>query len=281
MGSVQAMTRLVRGAGIVLAVLIAAAPFYWMILISLTTGPEMVASNNPWIPAPDSSLANYGALLTSPRFARWMLNTLVVTSGTVLIALVASLAAATAVVRMRGQIGRGLLAVLLATYVLPQTVLALPLLVMISGLHLWDTTAALLIAYPGLVIPFGTWAVWRVLSEDWVREILDQARIEGGRGVAFLWQVLLPVTLPALAAVAIFGVAIVFNDYLYLFTLVAGDQATTVMGAVESTNVDLENPGYNFAAMLLGAGPLALVCAWFAERYAGSLAGVVGTPVTQ
>jgi ABC-type glycerol-3-phosphate transport system permease component len=96
--------------------------------------------------------------------------------------------------------------------------------------------------------------------------------MEGAARLALLRQVLLPVALPSLAAVAIFAVAIVFNDYLYLFALISGDQATTVMGGVETTTVDVENPGFDFAAMLLGAGPLALLCAWYAERYSGRLA---------
>lgn len=205
-----------------------------------------------------------------------MLNTAVVTVGTVLVALGSSLAAAYAISQMRGRSPRALLTVLLASYVLPQTVLALPLLVMLSSVHLADTTWALLIAYPSLVIPFGTWALWRLLSRDEVRELLELARIEGARGARFVLRVLLPLARPSLAAVAIFGVAIVFNDYLYLFALVTGDQATTLMGGVETTNVDVEDPGFDFAAMLLGAGPVALLCAWFAERYAGGLAAAAG-----
>jgi multiple sugar transport system permease protein len=270
------LARLVRVVGLGLAALIALLPFYWMVLISLTQSSEMVAYANPLVPASDSSLANIAGLLQSAQFGRWMANTLLVTGGSVLIGLVASLAAATAIVRMRVPLGRGLLAVLLGTYVIPQTVLALPLLVMMSSLHLANTVWALLLAYPGLIIPFGTWALWTLLSRDDVREMLEQARMEGAARLALLRQVLLPVVLPSLAAVAIFAVAIVFNDYLYLFALISGDQATTVMGGVETTTVDVENPGFDFAAMLLGAGPVALLCAWYAERYSGRLAVTAG-----
>lgn len=264
--------RVTRAIGLGLAIVLALLPFYWMLLISLTQTDAMVAYANPWLPAAGSSLANFADLLTSAQFARWMMNTLVVTAGSVAIALAASLAAAAAIARMRARPGRALLAVLLATYVFPQTVLALPLLVMMSRLHLANTLAALVLAYPGLIIPFGTWALWTLLSREGVRELLEQAQLEGARGLALVRRVVLPVVLPSLVAVAIFGVAIVFNDYLYLFALITGDQATTVMGGVETTTVDVENPGFDFAAMLLGAGPPALLCAWFAERYAGGLA---------
>lgn len=261
-----------RAAGLLVAVVVALVPFYWMTLVSLSHAADMTTLSNPWVPSAGSSLADYGELLASPRFRLWMGNTLLVTGGTVAIGLAASLAAALGIARLRPRLGRTLLAVLLGTYVIPQTVLALPLLVMMSALHLANTVLALLLAYPGLVIPFGTWALWTLLARDEVRELLDQARIEGARGMALLRSVLLPLALPSLAAVAIFGVAIVFNDYLYLFTLVTGDQATTVMGGVETTNVDVEDPGFDFAAMLLGVGPIAVLCAFFAERFAGRLA---------
>lgn len=264
---------LLRAAVLVPAAAFALLPFYWMALVSLTQNSEMTTLSNPWLPDPQSSLANYAQLLASAQFGRWMLNTVAVTGGTVIIAVAASLAAAHAIAGLGPRRGAGLATALLASYALPQTVLALPLLVMMSRLHLANTVAALILAYPGLVIPFGTWALWSLLSRDAVRELLEQARIEGARPVPYVMQVLLPAAMPVLAVVAIFGVAIVFNDYLYLFTLITGDGAATVMAGVETTNVDAENPGYDFAAMLLGAGPLAAACAWLADRYAGSLGG--------
>lgn len=264
--------RAARAAFLAAMVVVALAPFYWMAIVSLTHSAEMTTLANPLLPAPDSSLASYGDVLASPQFGRWMLNTAVVTAGSVAIALLASLAAALGLARIGGGWSRRLLVLLLGCYAIPQTVLALPLLVMMSALHLANTVVALLLAYPGLVIPFGTWALWSLLTRDGVRDLLDLARIEGAAGVRLLRDVLLPLTLPTLAAVTVFAVAIVFNDYLYLFTLITGDQATTVMGGVETTNVDVENPGYDFAAMLLGTGPIALVCAWFAERYTRTLA---------
>ncbi len=264
-----------RAAVLAVAVVVALAPFYWMALVALSQGNDQVLLGDPWVLHAAPYFGNFGDLLRSPQFARWLLNTVVVTGGTVAIALAASLAAAYGIAQMRQRGARAVLTLLLATYAVPQTVLALPLLVMMSRLHLQNTVAALLLAYPGLVIPFGTWALWTLLSRDGVRELLEHARIEGARGWRLVAGVLVPLALPSLAAVAIFAVAIVFNDYLYLFTLITGDQATTVMGGVETTNVDVEDPGFDFAAMLLGAGPLAAACAWFAERYAGSLAGVL------
>lgn len=258
--------------GLALAVLLALAPFYWMTIVSLSEGAEQILLGNPWVLHAPPYFGNYADLATSPQFGRWMLNTVLVTGGTVAIGIAASLSAGYALATLRPHPARGILTVLMATYAVPQTVLGLPLLVEMSRLHLADNPVALLLTYPGLVIPFATWVFWNLFSSDNIRELLEQARLEGARGLGYVAELLVPVALPAVAAVAIFAVAIVFNDYLYLFTLITSDQATTVMGGVESTNVDVEDPGFDFAAMLVGAGPVALLCAWFAERYAGGFA---------
>lgn len=271
------MTKAFRVGGLALAVLLALAPFYWMVIVSLSQGAEQITLGNPWVLNAAPYFGNYLDLIRSPQFGRWILNTAVVTAGTVVIGVAASLAAGYALATLRPRRARGILIGLMATYVIPQTVLALPLLVELSALHLADNPVALLIAYPGLVIPFGTWVFWNLFSADDIRELFEQARLEGARPLGYLAELLVPVSLPAIAAVAIFAVAIVFNDYLYLFTLITSDSSTTVMGGVETTNVDVENPGFDFAAMLLGAGPAALVCAWFAERYAGGFARALGS----
>jgi ABC-type glycerol-3-phosphate transport system permease component len=270
------MRKAVRIAGLGLALLLALTPFYWMVIVSLSEGAEQITLGNPWVLHAAPYFGNYLDLFSSPKFGRWMLNTVFVTGGTVVIGVAASLAAGYALATLQPSRAHGILIVLMATYVVPQTVLALPLLVEMSSLHLADNPVALLLAYPGLVIPFGTWVFWNLFSADDMRELLEQARLEGARGLGYLTDLLLPVALPAIAAVAIFAVAIVFSDYLYLFMLITSDQATTVMGGVESTNVDVEDPGFAFAAMLLGAGPAALVCAWFAERYAGGFTRALG-----
>lgn len=270
------MRNAIRFAGLGLALLLALAPFYWMAIVSLSQGAEQVLLGNPWVLHAAPYFGNYVDLFTSQLFGRWMLNTVVVTGGTVVISVAASLAAGYALATLRPARARGILTVLMATYVIPQTVLALPLLVEMSSLHLADNPVALLLAYPGLVIPFGTWVFWNLFSAEDVRELLEQARLDGARGSGYVAELLVPVALPSIAAVAIFAVAIVFSDYLYLFSLITSDSSTTVMGGVESTNVDVDDPGFAFAAMLVGAGPVALLCAWFAERYAGGFARALG-----
>jgi ABC-type glycerol-3-phosphate transport system permease component len=91
-----------------------------------------------------------------------------------------------------------------------------------------------------------------------------------------LRYVVLPLSGPALAAVGLFAVAVVFNDYLYTFTLVSDPNGMTLMADVGSNLVDIDDPGATFAEIMLGVAPVALLCALFADTYArGFGAGVV------
>ena len=252
-----------------LMVCFAIIPLYWMLVVSLKTGKQQLVVGNPWWP--DSfTLEHYAGLLTSAQFGRLMWNTGLVTLATVVISVVASLLAAMALAYYRLPHSRGVALGLFASYLLPPGVLFLPIAVMVTALHLNDSSAALIVTYPSLVIPFGTWVIWsffRRLPSD----LLDLARSEGANMIQALWHVLIPLSVPALAAVALFAVAVVFNDYLYTFTLVSDPANMTLMADVGSNLVDIDDPGPTFAEIMLGVAPVALLCAFFADTYAKGL----------
>lgn len=265
-----AARRLGRGAGIALLLAFSLVPFYWMLMASLKEGDEQLIFGNPWwVRKPDWS--NYGDLLHSTTFGRWMLTTALVTGATLLIGVVASLSAAYALARLRVPFSRSLVLALFATYLVPQSVFFLPLLKMLSRLHLTNSPLALILTYPSLVIPFGTWVLWAAFRGGLLRELMDQAEVEGAGIGQVLSRVVVPVAAPALAAVSLFAVAIILNDYLYAFAFIQQLQASTLMGAVATLNVDIDDAGFLFAAILLGTFPLALGCAFFADTYAQGL----------
>jgi multiple sugar transport system permease protein len=138
-----------------------------------------------------------------------------------------------------------------------------------------NSLLALIVTYPSLVIPFGTWVLWTFFNRL-PSDLLDLARAEGARPLQVLRYVLLPLSVPALAAVGLFAVAVVFNDYLYTFTLVSDPHGMTLMADVGSNLVDIDNPGPTFAEIMLGVAPAAFLCAFFADTYARGLGtGVV------
>jgi multiple sugar transport system permease protein len=251
------------------------APIYWMLVVSLKGGKSQLISGNPWWPDVNFTLDNYAQVLRDPDFGRLVFNTSLVTLATIAISLIASLLAALALAYYRLRFSRGMALVLFASYLIPQGVLFIPLALMLFRLQLTNGVLALIIVYPTLVIPFGTWVLWtffRRLPPD----LLDLARAEGAGPIRVLWSVLLPLAWPALAAVSLFAVAVVFNDYIYSFTLVSSHKNSTLMADVGSNLLDIDDPGLTFAEILIGLGPVAFLCALFADVYGKGLgAGVI------
>ena len=251
------------------------APLYWMLVVSLKGGKTQLISGNPWWPGAQFTLDNYAQVLGDPDFGRLVLNTALVTLATIAIGLAASVLAALGLAYYRQRYSNALALTLFASYLLPQGVLFIPLAVMLSRLHLYGGMRALIIVYPTLVIPFGTWVLWTTFHRL-PADLVDHARAEGAGAFRVLWQVLLPLSWPAVAAVALFGVAVVFNDYLYAFTLVSEHKNMTLIADVGSNLLDINDPGPIFAEILLGLGPVAFTCAFFADVFGRGLgAGVI------
>ncbi len=258
------------GAMVVFAVL----PLYWMLVVSLQAGKQQLVVGNPWWPE-NFTLGHYGGALSSPDFGRLVLNTAIVTGATLVISLVASTLAAFALAFYRLPRSRSIALSLFASYLLPAGVLFLPIALMLTTLHLTNSLLALVITYPSLVIPFGTWVLWTYFNRL-PSDFLDLARAEGASPVQVLRYVLLPLSGPALAAVGLFAVAVVFNDYLYTFTLVNDPASATLMADVGSNLLDIDDPGAIFAEIMLGVAPVALLGAFFADTFSRGLGtGVV------
>lgn len=259
-----------------LAVAFAVMPLYWMLVASVKPGKDQLATGNPWWPEA-LTLKHYADVVSDPDFGRLILNTAAVTLATLLISTAASLLAAVALAYLGLPRSRAIALSLFASYLLPQGVLFVPFVLMLSRLHLTNTLLALILTYPSLVIPFGTWVLWnffRQLPGDYV----DLARLEGANPARLLRHVLMPLSLPALATVSLFAVAVVFNDALYTFTLVTTPGSMTLMADVGSTLLDIDDPGLTFAEIMLGMAPVAFLCAWFADTYARGLGtGVIET----
>src|SRR5260370_11474752 len=183
------------------------APIFWMAVAAPKPGDQPLAAGNPWWPD-QPTLENFAALVGDPQFGHWLSNTAIVVAGTLLISLFASLLAGYALAYLDVPYSRSIVLVFFATYLLPQSVLFVPLLRVASTLHLLNSPAALALTYPSMVIPFGTWVVWsfmRRLPPD----LVDSARADGAGGYATIGDILLPVIWPALATVGLFAIAVV------------------------------------------------------------------------
>jgi len=248
-------------------VVLSLLPIFWMAVQAFKAEHDALASGNPWWP--DHPTADHFVrLFSEPQLGGWIVNTAAVTAATVLIGVVASLLAAFALTYLGVPHSRSRVLVFFATYLLPQAVLFIPLLRLLSRLHLLNSPWALVVTYPSLVIPFGTWVLWsffRRLPPD----LVDSARIDGAGVGQILRHVLLPVIRPALGTIAVFAVAMAFNDYLYTTTFIQEISGQTLWGALGAlVSADIANPGESFAAAVLVATPVALLCAFFADSFA-------------
>lgn len=251
-------------------VVISLAPIAWMAVQALKAEPDALAVGNPWWPD-HPTLANFATLLGEPDFRGWIANTVLVTGATVALGILASFLAGYALSYLRVPHSRSLVLVFFATYLLPQGVVFIPLLRLLSRLHLLNSPLALVVAYPSLVIPFGTWVVWSFLQRL-PPDLVDSARIDGAGVYDTLVSVLLPVIWPALGTIAVFAVAVVFNDYLYTSTFIQETSGQTLWGALGAlVSADISNPGESFAAGVLLATPVAVLCALFADSFTRGL----------
>jgi multiple sugar transport system permease protein len=246
------------------------APIFWMAVAALKPNGVPLAVGNPWW-TDRPTLDNFSQLFGDPQFGHWVLNTASVTGGTLVLGLLASLLAGYALAYLDLPYSRSIVLVFFATYLLPQAILFIPLLRVLSRLHLLNSPAALLLTYPSMVIPFGTWVIWSFLRRL-PRDLIDSARVDGAGVYATMVDILLPVLWPALATVGLFAVAVVFNDYLYATTFIQEPSSETIMGALGALiTADIDNPGKSFAAAMLATTPLALICAFFADAFARGL----------
>jgi multiple sugar transport system permease protein len=263
------MGRLWRGLFLAALLAFSLVPFWWMIVASFKPGDAQLTIGNPWW-FDGFEVAGYTGLVADNVFRDWMVNTLVVLFATVLISVLASALAAYALAYLEVPHGRSLVLVFFATYLVPQGVLFLPLVREMARLHLLNSPAALIATFPSLVIPFGTWVLWSFFRAV-PRDLVDLARLEGAAPLTLLGRILVPMAWPSLAAVGLFAVAIVFNDFLYSFTLIQSQQQTTLMAGVGVLSTDLGETGPTFAAVLVGVAPIALACAFFADSFARGL----------
>ncbi|HEX6348101.1 MAG TPA: carbohydrate ABC transporter permease [Candidatus Dormibacteraeota bacterium] len=256
---------------------ISLAPIFWMTVQAFKAESDALATGNPWWPD-HPTLANFVTLFTEPQFVGWILNTAGVTVATALIGVCASLLAGYALAYLGLPHSRSLVLVFFGTYLLPQSVLFIPLLRLLAELHLLNTPWALVATYPSLVIPFGTWVMWTFFRRL-PRDLVDSALADGAGLLEVLRDVLLPVAWPALGTVAVYAVAVAFNDYLYTTTFIQETSGQTLWGALGAlVSADISNPGESFAAAVLVATPVAVLCAMFAESFARGIgAGVIET----
>jgi multiple sugar transport system permease protein len=257
-----------RAATLLLLLAAGLVPIYWMLVQSLKSDAEQVNGQPFWVTAP--TLDAYANVLTNSDFLTWAANTLIVLAGTTLVTVVSSLAAGYALAYLHVPKWRWIARLLLISYVVPQTLLFVPLYALVLALGLENNLLSLVLTYPMLAIPFCAWlflSAFRALP----REITDAARVEGGSEWRIVRQILLPIASPAIVAAVVFTVGVAASEFLYAAVFLPNGAHQTLAAGLGLTEVSPDELGGVVAGANLAALPVILLCAAFAPHYVRGL----------
>jgi multiple sugar transport system permease protein len=251
-------------------------PFYWMVITSVKPDRELLSRDgNPfWVVAP--TLAHFKKLLFDTAYPEWLWNTVLVSVVATGFSLFASVLAAYAIerLRFRGAKPTGL-AIFLA-YLVPPSILFIPLAAIITNLGLADTRWALILTYPTFLIPFSTWLLMGYFRSI-PYELEECALIDGATRWQILVKIVLPLAVPGLISAGIFAFTLSWNEFIYALTFISSSENKTVpVGVVtELVEGDVYHWGPLMAGALFGSLPVAFVYSFFVDHYVSGLTGSV------
>ncbi len=251
-------------------------PFYWMATTTFKPDAELLSRDgNPfWVIHP--TLAHIEKLLFKTSYPEWMWNTVVVSVISTFFSLVASVLAAYAIERLRykgsKQVG---LAIFLA-YLVPPSILFIPLATIVTQLGIFDTRWALILTYPTFLIPFSTWLLMGYFRSI-PYELEECALIDGATRWQVLTRIILPLAVPGLISAGIFAFTLSWNEFIYALTFISSSEVKTVpVGVVtELVEGDVYHWGSLMAGALFGSLPVAVLYSFFVEYYVSGMTGAV------
>ena len=252
--------------------IVLAFPFVWMAVTSFKPEAQVYDPTKVWSFHP--TLASYGFLFHHTGYVRWIKNSTFVGLMVVLITLVVAVPAGYALARLAGRVGRSLGVAIFLTYLVPPTLLFLPLSRVISRLGLEDRLWALILIYPSFTIPFAIWLLMGFFKSI-PQELEDAALIDGCSRFGALVRIVLPISVPGLLTVVIFTFSLVVNEFVYAITFISSSTNRTLTVGVPTDLIrgDLYNwPGI-MAAILIPSIPLALVYNAFLNRFITGFTG--------
>jgi multiple sugar transport system permease protein len=251
-------------------------PFYWMAITSFKPNAELLSrEGNPfWVLRP--TLEHFHHLIFETPYPDWMWNTVLVTVIATFTSLIASVFAAYAIERLRFRGSKQVGLAIFMAYLVPPSILFIPLAAIVFKLHLFDTRWALILTYPTFLIPFCTWLLmgyFRTIPY----ELEECALIDGATRWQILVKIVLPLAVPGLISAGIFAFTLSWNEFIYALTFISSSEVKTVpVGVVtELVEGDVYHWGALMAGALLGSLPVAILYSFFVEYYVSGMTGAV------
>ncbi|MEA2829894.1 MAG: multiple sugar transport system permease protein [Bradyrhizobium sp.] len=252
-------------------------PFYWMALTSIKPDEQLIDMDkfNPfWVIRP--TFKHISKLLFETQYPRWLWNTMYVAVGATTLSIIASVLAAYAIVRLRFKGADTVGALIFFAYLVPPSILFIPLASVIQAYGLFDSPLALILVYPTLLIPFSTWLLMGYFKTI-PYELEECALIDGASRWQILVKIVVPLAIPGLISAFIFSFTLCWNEFIYALTFLQSTPNKTVPVAIvnEFVDGDIYKWGSLMAGALVGSLPLVILYAFFVEHYVSAMTGAV------
>jgi multiple sugar transport system permease protein len=252
-------------------------PFYWMVITAIKPDEQLIAMDrfNPfWVVKP--TLKHINKLLFETQYPLWLWNTMYVSVAATALSLVASVLAAYAIVRIRYKGASWVGGAIFLGYLVPPSILFIPLATIIQQYGLFDSPLALILAYPTILIPFSTWLLMGYFKTI-PYELEECALIDGASRLQILIKIILPLAIPGIISAAIFSLTLCWNEFIYALTFLSSTNNKTVPVAIVSEFVDgdIYRWGSLMAGALVGSLPLVILYSFFVDYYVSAMTGAV------
>jgi multiple sugar transport system permease protein len=260
---------------VALFVVMTAFPFYWMLITSLKSNPDLYnVANVPFWFNEAPTLEHYRYLFEQTMFTRWLLNSLIIGVCVVAITLVAAVPAGYSLARMTGRNGEALGIGIFLTYLVPPTLLFLPLSRIVANLGLQNSMWSLVLVYPTFTIPFCTWLLMGFFKAVPV-EIEEAAIVDGCSLFGAFIRMVIPLSGPAILTAVIFTFTLTLQEFVYALTFISStaQKPITLGVATDLVRGDIFFWGEIMAGALIASIPVAIAYNLFLDRFISGITG--------
>jgi multiple sugar transport system permease protein len=260
---------------VALFVVLTAFPFYWMVITSFKSNSDLynVANIPFWFNEPPT-LEHFRYLFEQTQFVRWLLNSLIIGTCVVAITLLAALPAGYSLARLAGRGGEALGIGIFLTYLVPPTLLFLPLSRIVANLGLQNSMWSLVLVYPTFTIPFCTWLLMGFFKAMPV-EIEEAAIVDGCSRFGAFVKMVIPLSLPAILTAVIFTFTLTLQEFVYALTFISStaQKPVTLGVATDLIRGDIFFWGEIMAGALIASIPVAIAYNSFLDRFIEGITG--------
>jgi multiple sugar transport system permease protein len=252
-------------------------PFYWMVITALKPKEHLLdlETHSPFFTL-HPTFEHIYELVFKTEYPLWLWNTMMVSVSATVLALAASVFAAYAITRIRFRGAQVVGGLIFLAYLVPPSILFIPLSTVIYNYGLFDTPFALILTYPTILIPFSTWLLMGYFKTI-PYELEECALIDGASRWQILTKIILPLAVPGLISAGIFSLTLCWNEFIYALTFINSTANKTVPVAIVTafTDGDQYKWGSLMAGALVGSLPLVVLYSFFVEYYVSAMTGAV------